>query len=227
MTKKIMYLIIVLLLSLTLAACGCSAEASKNEGADSNSEASDNQEVPQYMELILGTVLLEETEHAVDTVQAAELLPLWKVLGSLSNSDTGAQAEVDAVIASIEDAMTSEQIAAMEGMELTMTDTAEVMEILGVEADFGGRFGEMDPEMQATMEAMRESGEGPPEGFGPGQGPGGGMGRDGQGIGGNPGMDPEMMETAMAERSGALGRGFGINTQLLDAIITFLEAKIS
>jgi len=169
--------------------------------------------------------MLDETAYAIDSQQAAELLPLWKVLLSLTDSDTAAQAEVDAVFASIQDSMTSEQMAAIENMELTMADMAKVMEILGIETGFGGRFGEITPEMQATIEAMRESGEGPPEGFGGGQGfgggmgPGGGMGSSGEGI------SPEMRETAIAGRGSNLGRGFGINTPLLEGVITFLEAK--
>jgi hypothetical protein len=114
-------------------------------------------------------------------------------------------------------------------MSLTMADTPEVMEMLGIEMEFASRFGDMDPEMQATIEAMRESGEGPPEGFGPGGGqrPGSGMGLGGgMGPGGDTGITEEMRETAMVERGSGFGRGFGINSQLLEAVIAFLEAKV-
>ena len=92
-------------------------------------------------------------------------------------------------------------------------------------------MGQLTEEQQATAEAMRESGEfpGPGGGLSPGGGmglgSGGGMGPGGGEFGGDTGITPEMRETAMAERGNGTRRGFGINTQLLEAIITFLEAK--
>ena len=237
MTKNTIYLFVILLLALILAACGNASEelgSSSAEGTDPISGEAGTLEVPLELQLMLGTVLLDETAYAIDADQAAELLPLWKVLNNLAGSETAAQAEVDAVIASIQDGMTAEQISAIEEMGLIMADMGDVMETLGIETGFGGRFGEMDPEMQATMEAMRESGEMPERpdgGFGGGMGPGGGQGQGGgqgfggQGFGGDTSITQEMRETAMAERGGAFGRGFGINTQLLEAIIAFLETK--
>ena len=224
MNKKTITLFVIFILAITLAACGSSEETT-----NANGDENPTRETPLSLQLMLGTVLLDKTDHAISAEQAAELLPLWKVLNTLSGSDRAAQAEVDAVITSLQDTMTAEQMAAIKGMELTMADSAEVMEILGIDTNFGDRFGEMDPEMQATMEAMRESGDGPPEGMGPGggQGRGDGLGPGGGMMsGGAEGISPEMRETAMAERSGASGRGFGINTQLLEAIIAFLEAKV-
>lgn len=227
--KIITILSIVVLMILSISACSSTTGGDNTTSTGRTGSTSDDAANPgsqQVMQLMMGTVLLEETEYAVDADQAADLLPMWKVLNSLSASEISAQAEIDATIESIRDAMTPEQIAAIEGMEISMSDTTQVMQTLGIEFDNGERFGEMDPEMQATMEAMRESGERPPEGFGPGQGFGGGMGPGGQGFGGDAGMNPELMETAIAERGGSLGRGFGINTQLLEALILFLEAKV-
>ena len=227
MNRKIYYLIVISIVAFILTGCSNSADETIPDSGESTS-----QEMPVSLQLMLGTVLLEETDYSVDADQAAELLPYWQVLQSLSGSERAAQAEVDAVFSSIEEAMTSEQMSAIEEMGLTGADTARVMEKLGIEMDFGSRFGDMDPEMQATMEAMRESGEGPPEGFSPGQRPGGGIGPGGglgpgggQGFSGNTGITQEMRETAMAERGGSFGRGFGINNQLLEAVISFLETK--
>ena len=239
MTKKTITLFVTFMLAITLAGCGSSEEATNTDRAENPTR-----ETPLSLQLMLGTVLLDKTDHAISAEQATELLPLWKVLNSLSGSEWAAQAEVDSVIESIQEAMTDEQMAAIEGMELSMADSNEVMEILGIETNFGGRFGEMDPEMQATIEAMRESGEVPEGGFGRGMGPGGGMGPEGGfpeggmrfeggfpegGMGpggGEAGLSPEIRETAMAERGSAAGGGFGINSQLLEAIIAFLEAKV-
>jgi hypothetical protein len=227
--------LILFVLIFTLAACGGSADLNEtaNSAKSSNSEANTSTtsteesdfETPLETQLMIGTVKLDETDYAVDAEQASELLPFWKALRSLGESETAAQAEIDAVISQIQDTMTSEQMDAIEAMELTMQDMSTVAEILGVEIRFGGgRFGEISPEMQETMEAARESGE-----F-PGGGPGGGMGLgSGQGPGGGQfggaEMDPSARETAIAERGGTRGAGLGINSQLLDAIIEFLEAK--
>jgi hypothetical protein len=225
MIKKSLFPILFILLVLALTACGSNVKISETNQPDSTNQRT----MPLEMQLMLGTVKLDETGFAIDSQQASELLPLWKALRSLASSDTAAQAEVDALINQIHDTMTADQLNTIETMGLSMQDMAGVAETLGVEFGSGGRFGEISPEMQATMEAMRQSGQFPgggefPEGrqgggfiIGGGQGPGGGFG--------GAGMDPSVRETAIAERGGSLGQGFGINTQLLEAIITFLEAK--
>ena len=106
--------------------CGGGAEVSskaeeKNESSpakSSSSEASPSGEsrpgigedfqdaMPISAQLGFGTLLLEDTEHAVDAGQAAELLPLWKAARSLSESETVAEAELEAVFHQIEDTMT-------------------------------------------------------------------------------------------------------------------------
>lgn len=237
--KKLILILLSLSVILLLTACGEASSETNPENADANSADGRSFATRPEMKLMLGTVKLEETDQAIDSSQAAELLPLWKALRSLVNSDTAAQAEIDAIINQIQETMTPEQMAAIDAMNLTMQDFASVSEILGIELGTGGgQFGEMTPEMQATMEAMRESSEFPGEGefSDGGEFPGGGPGfGGGQGLGGGQepgsdfdgaGMDPSARETAMAESGGTFDRGFGINTQLLDAIIEFLEAKI-
>jgi hypothetical protein len=227
--KKPIVLSVSLLLAMFLAACSSSTPRSASPKENANSTAPDF-EMPIETQLMVATVKLDETAYPIDSEQAAELLPLWKALRSLTSSETAAQAEVEAVIHAIQDGMTADQTAAMEAMDLTMQDFAGVAEILGIETGIGGGFGEISPEMQTTMEAARESGEGPREGFGPPEGFGGGIGGGqgpggGQGFGGAEGITPEMRETAMAERGEGFGRGFRINTALLDGVIAFLVQK--
>lgn len=227
--KKISFYLLTIILVLILAACGSvTSDTNPNTGENRNTADGRTFEIPLETQLMLGTVKLDETAYAIDSEQAADLLPLWKALRSLSGSDTTAQAEVEAVFNQIQDTMTTDQIDTIEDMDLTMADMAGVAEILGVEFGLGGggRFGDITPEMQETMQAMRESGEFPGGGggFGGGQGRGGGQGPGG-GFGGDE-VDPSVRETAIAERGGTFNRGFGINTELLDAVIDFLEAKI-
>jgi hypothetical protein len=151
---------------------------------------------------------------------------LWKALRSLSESETAATAEIDAIINQIDETMTAEQMDAIADMELGMDDFGDVRETLGIEGGFGN-FGDITPEMRTTMEAARESGEGPPAGFGGGPGMGGGQGfGGGQGPGGGGGFDPAARETAIAERGGNRGVNIALNKTILDAIIKFLENKI-
>lgn len=225
---------------LVLAACGSApqeviervtggqdtVEQDPVEGAPvgGDTERQNPRETPLAMQLMMGTFKLEETGYPVTPEQAAELLPLWKALRSLGESETTAAQELQAVVNQIEDTLTSEQMSAIEGMELSLQDMRTIAEEMGIEFGGAGRFGNMTPEMQATMEAARESGQFPGGGSGiPGQGGGPG---GGGGFGGPGGLSPEARETAIAERGGVRGANLGLNPALLDAIIEFLEAKI-
>jgi hypothetical protein len=229
MHKKLVYPLIIMLLALALASCSSTSdETTADNGQAPNGTGQPARTISEDLQLMMGTVLLDKTDYAIDANQAADLIPIWKLLDTMAGSETSAQVEVDAVIASIQDAMTPEQMTAIKEMNLTMADMNEVFQTLGIEMNGGGGgFGQMTEEQQATMEAMRNSGDFPQGGPGgsPGMGAGGGMGRGGGEFGGDTGITPQMRETAMAERENGLGRGFGINTQLLEAIITFLEAK--
>jgi hypothetical protein len=248
MKRTILTTLLTLSLILLLAAC---SGANRAETGDSTSDTSSQTDLaadningdgipnntgtddfapgamdPQT-ELILGTVLLDETAYPVDAEQAAALLPLWKALRSLGASETTAQAEIDALVAQIGSTLSAEQTAAISAMELSMADMAAVSEALGVETVFGGgRLGEMTPEMQATMQAARESGDFEgiqrPGGDVPGGGPGGGGGFGGGDVAN---LTPEEREALMAERGGRRGAQLAINSGLLDALIEFLEAK--
>ena len=123
----------LLLISLTLAACGApKATANPSTGAG---DPAARTLAPLSQEAI-GTFKLEGTAQAVTAKQAAELLPLWQVYESLSQSDTAAQAEVDALVEQIQGTMTKEQNAAIQAMNLTPQDMFTVMQEQGIE--FGG-----------------------------------------------------------------------------------------
>ncbi len=240
MKKTIPLLITTLLLAVFVTACG---------GADEEVTAADVPagtavpgggfagSLPESTQLVLGTLKLDETDNAIDGAQAATLLPLWKAVRSLSESETAAQAEVDALYKQIRGAMTSEQLEAIAAMELTRQDMAAVADELGLDFAARGFGGEITPEMQATMQALRESGQGPPEGFMPGmgpgggegfpgggQGPGGGGGFPGGGFGGGEDMTPEQRQTAIAERGGTRGMNTAMDAVFIDALIEMLEA---
>jgi hypothetical protein len=210
----------LIVLAVVLAACGGS-QADTSSAADETGQVArangtpfagwpEDLEMPLSMQLSMGTLMLEETAYAVTPEQAEELLPLWQMLRALQESGTSSEVEVEAVYKQIQEAMTSDQLAAIE---------------------------EMSPEdMQALMQELRpgrqvdsESDEGETRGFGP---PDGGMmvmpGPEGGGEGMMMGPGPmddvseEERATAMAGRGG-LGLGFGGG--FTEQVIEFLEER--
>jgi hypothetical protein len=120
-------------------------------------------------QLILGTMRLEETEHAITPEQAATLLPLWQAL----QGGVTAQEEMAAVMKQIEGTMTSEQLDAIAAMQLTQEDLRAWMQERGLGMggggfpDPGGMSEEERENLGATMEA---GGGGMPRSGGPGGG---------------------------------------------------------
>jgi len=112
--KKLTLATLALTLVLVLTACGSTAAA----GSQSTSATGLSLEG----RLLLGTLKLEDTDLAVTSTQAAELLPLWEALLSLTNSSIAASLEVDAVINQIKSTMSPEQIASITAMNLTQDD---------------------------------------------------------------------------------------------------------
>jgi len=139
--------------------------------------------------LALSTFRLEATKDAVTPAQAAELLPLWQMIGGGSLQG---DAETQAVLKQIESKMSESQLAAIEAMELTWEDIQTWMQEQGIEMpalpseqgghgafqnlseDEGARmreeFQNMSPEQRATR--MAEMGIQGPRGEGQGGAPG-------------------------------------------------------
>lgn len=236
--KNIFTTLALLIIILVLSACGGSAEVASSSAAERTSSntadpgAGDTRGIgedfrdamPTSAQLGFGTLMLEETEYAVGPEQAAQLLPLWKAARSLSESETVAQEELEAVFNQIEDTMTPEQVSAINAMQLTGEEMAQLMETLGIEVGFGGAFGNMTPEQQATVQAARESGEGPPGGGLPGGNPGGQGPGGGQGFGGG-NLTPEQQATMEARRAEIGGVGARFALVFVDPLIALLEQR--
>ena len=176
---------------------------------------------------------------------------LWQAYRSLSNSQTAAEAEVDALLNQIQSTMTSDQVQAIKAMNLTSTDMMNLMQSMGAgmgpqgtpdpksTPDFnmpGGGFSSGNPPSGSAGFPPSGSGSGtmrnPPSG---GAMPGGGGGAvimgggdagSAAGLGGGPMLqgtqDPSMQATAQARFS---TRASQVNTILLDMLITKLEGK--
>jgi hypothetical protein len=178
------------------------------------------QALPVSMELALGAFKLDDTQNAIDAAQAAKLLPLWKAVRALGKSDTTAPEETQALWKQIQNTMTPEQMQAIDQMNLSFRDMESVAQEFGLDLGMGGGFGTMSASVRETAQANRNSGQEQP-GRGEGGFPGGG-GPSGEGQA----YSPEARQTAIAASGGSTSSGsMGLNTALLDAVISFLEAK--
>lgn len=159
--------------------------------------------LPPMNQLILGILLLEESDNAITAEQAASMLVLWQALqsGTIQN-----QTERAAILSQIEGTLTEAQIEDIRAMQLTFSDMNEWARNNGIELPQfgqgrgqGGQGGQGGPlsgmsederaafrqEMQSLspeerQERLREMGVEIPEGGFRGQGGGGGPGGAGR-----------------------------------------------
>ena len=192
-----------------------SSTASTNVPANDKIRLADDyaDALPASTQLIIGLLKLEETDLAIDEALATQTLPLWQAYQALSNSDTTAEAELQAVVNQLQDAMSPEQIQAIAALQLTAESAQQMMEEQGIGFGRGGN---------------REGGETAPGGGASGGGvaglrPGGGQGRlPGEGPSQ---LDPEARATAVAERFGGENAGAFLERGLLNALIRNLQVK--
>jgi hypothetical protein len=74
------------------------------------------------LKLAYGTLNLEGTDQAVDSVSAAKLLPLWQLMDELNTSSLAAPEEITAVVEEIQMTMSSAQIKAINAMSVNQSD---------------------------------------------------------------------------------------------------------
>ena len=122
MNKTGITLTILIIISL-LSACSTPSQAAVPTGkvTDLSTEA----------ELLVGTYKLENTNLAVNSDQARQLLPLWQALLELSTSNIAASAEINAVVDQIKVTMTDQQIASITTMNLSQDDLTTLNANLG------------------------------------------------------------------------------------------------
>ncbi len=213
--KKVKFLGVLVSLTLILVACGGANSAANTATTVLNEDYPDALTV--QTQLTLGILKLEETDLAVESAQAAELLTLWQAIRSLSSSDITAEGEIDAIVNQILETMSPEQLEAIAAMELTQEGIFELTQELGI-ARGGDWTGEGDPRSSA------------PDGMVPGSGQGGGLG-GGMGGGrfsegeGNLDLDPEQIATLQAERAEKRSSGDRFSMFLINPLIQMLEGR--
>jgi hypothetical protein len=198
-SKLTIQIVLITIAAILLASCsGTATTVSASDGLTTAAR------------LALGTLKVEDTSQALSTAQASELLTLWEAFRSLSNSDTSSQVELDALVKQIEAAMTSEQIKAIEAMDLTDQSVSETLSSLS-----GMEDGSIAPASTPSASALNQAG--------PSGGPGGvPSGRDGMSdiLGGMTSQN-----TAGVTQSPTVETAQQVNPMLLNALIQLLETK--
>jgi hypothetical protein len=155
MKKTAIALLVFILMALT--ACGvpstpaATQQSTSTGGVDSSTLTLDER-------LAIGTLQLENTELAVDSETASALLPLWRAVRALKTSDTISAQEMDALYQQIEDAMTFEQVKAIEVMTFTNDDIDTLMASLGVQYDTNSSQNTASASSETSLPAMPPGG---------------------------------------------------------------------
>jgi hypothetical protein len=184
MKKKIFPLFVVLAVAVVLAACSSQTNTSSASNAQTTTgpQGFDPSKMTLQDKLAIGTLKLEGTKLAVDSKEAATLLPLWSAAETLVSSNTTSKLEMDALYSQIQSSMTPEQVKAIQDMTLTREDIQKLMGDLGIQ--FGQRQGS-----QGSNGSNGTNGNGgnfaPRPGGGQGDLPGGPGEPGGPGGGGN------------------------------------------
>ena len=208
MKKRI---ILLTVFALLLAACGNSKTVS----------TSTNESLPFTTQLLLGTLQLQDTEQAVTSEQAKELLPMWQVYRELIGSSTAAQEEIDGLIDQIQETMTNHQKDAITTMGLTQSDVFSFMQTQGV-----GMGGSQPSSSGSSVQS--NTGFVPPDGGMAGGPPDAGMAGGGppeSGFADLGGAGPIVStdQSQVAEADTSAGRSAGVPNILVDTLIQYLE----
>ena len=229
MKKKVIItsLILILFLSACTPSGGAETDLSDalSEGvSDSTASTNDkirlsddyNDALTVESQLALGTIRLEDTDLAVDETLAAEILPLWQALQSLTNSETAASMEVTAVLNQIQDTMAPEQIQAIAEMSLTNEALTEMFNSGELSM---GRTRPQGEDGETTGGGQRGGGGILGQGGGPGGGPGGG------GLPGGGNISEDDIATRRAEFESGDGMAQFQDQALVMSVIRTLQTK--
>lgn len=201
----------LMIFAMTLTACSPLSTASPN-GATQTSD-----ELPIGLQLAVGTLKLENTENDITADQAEELMMYWQVYEEVSQSDTAAQEEIDAVIAQIQETMTTKQMQAISDMQISQQDVIAAMQgptVTTSASQNGSNSGVTVSDGGNVAGAPPDGGGAPPDG--------GGMPAD---FGGT-GSTANANQTQNAQASSSTASSAGVPFALVEAVIQVLQQKI-
>ena len=223
--KKTIFILSILAMLSVLVACTKTTTTQVQNGPGGNSAP-----LSAATQLLVGTFKLEDSDLAVTSAQAKQLLPLWQTLKELSSSNTAADEEINAVVDQIKSAMTTQQMAKITAMKLTQQDIMSLMSQAGVSPNganatttpmaLNGLPGGNNSQGGGGGAGGAGGAGGPPAGGPQGGGaPSGGMPGGG---GGEPGMIGGASTTPQAVRQ----MPNQVPAPLLNALIELLQKKI-
>jgi hypothetical protein len=227
MTKKILLGFLTVVVMTAIAGCSSLPFLNSSKNANQNSQNpfnSDPSTLPIQMKLGIGTLKLEDTNQAITVDQAKTLLPLWKALKQLSSNTNTTPEEIAALNLQIKDAMTAEQIQAIEKMTWNSGDVRGLAQKFGLQFGQGGSQNNTPGQTSTrTASSRTQNGGG---GF-PGGGPGGPPGGGGFGFSNNNanGTRTATQRTPVPGQAARRTAG-GMNLLFADPVIKLLENKI-
>jgi hypothetical protein len=227
--KKVLSSIVLSVLLTVLAACG---QASTATSAGSDAAGTSTTALTLEMQLLVGTLKLEDTELAVTADEAVQLLPLWRAILGLESSGTAASEEIEAVVDQIQATMNADQIAAITDLGLTRQDEISVMGSLGLSTNFSSSAsgaadstpaapGGQDLPSDSGMSGVVPGSSGLPSGGAPS----GGMPSAGTQGSSDSNISQSQIATLQAQGTQTLGSIEQVPQSLLEALITILQTK--
>ncbi len=226
--KLIIFIVLVGVAASLLTGCSSATAVTATSG------------LTEVSKLAVGTLKLEGTDQAVTKSQAAELLTLWQGYESLSSSDTTSTVELNALVSQIESTMTSEQIKAIEAMDLNEQSVSEALSTLGgnvsastssgtPSASMGSQSGSSSTSggiPSASSGGMPPSSSGSMPSGGPSGMPSGGMPTGGDSSGVSDVLNGTSAQSTPSASQSTTGSGSEqINPMLLQAVIQLLETR--
>jgi hypothetical protein len=218
--KKSLIFACILLLVGTLVACTTTQSTTRQgstgqrpAGQDGTTNASSQpKELPIDSVVGIGILKLEGTDQAIDADKAAELLPLFRALKSLSTNSNTAVDEITALNKQIKNSLTADQLTAITNLKLTISDVRTMMVANGLQTSGPSSNSSSSSSSQGNRE------------FG---GPGGGffMGV-GNGTSGNSSSSVQATPNAAAAMNISRKTAGGYNLTFADVVIKLLESKI-
>src|SRR5689334_9427769 len=126
---------------------------------------STSKDLPIETQLAVGILKLSGTAQDVTVEQAKELVVYWEVYKEISQSQTAAQAEIDGLVAQIQETMTRDQMQAITDMKITQQDVTASMQVVTVASSRSGNSTVSVPSGSASGGGMPAAGGGaPPDG---------------------------------------------------------------
>jgi hypothetical protein len=203
-----------ILLIFTIALTACSSQSTGTPVSSNNSDLSIE------TQLAVGTLKLDGTDQDVSVEQAEELVVYWQVYKELSQSETSAQAEIDGLIAQIQETMTDDQMQAITDMQISQQDVFTSMQGVTVTSSSSSDSTVSIPSGSSSGGGMTAGG---PPADGGGAPPAGEMPADMGGAAPASGTD----QTQSAQTGSGSAVSTEIPTALVEAVIQSLQQKIA